>query len=453
MKKITVKNLNILSSLLYKVRRRHEVKLSNEFADNQWLSTYQLLSESDRLTRKIALHAESNVEYYRNVFRDFQIDPQNFSFSRDWKRLPILEKNILQDNYAGLISSSEHSSNSYINHTGGSTGNPVQFLTDYKQYQRMVAWMDFIFSWAGWRYGEMRLELWGNREYKFPSTKWDYFFTFLSGHIVVPVMHYDEKDINLWWQLVKIFRPSIIYGYPSVLADFARWIDAEQRMSYQVKGIFCSAEIFYPEQRTIIEKVFNCKSFNQYGSGEAPCIACECPAGGMHVFVDINRVEFIDSENKFERNKDIIVTPLYNYAQPLLRYRLGDMGNLKEEACSCGRGYPLMELNIARAGDVFYGKNGLKIFPNYFVKLMYGKNWVRNFQFIQKEKGEIELNIVAAEGKDAIFYCKKLLAEITPKLRELMGTEVELVANLVDEIKQTASGKHRYIINDIGEGL
>lgn len=407
----------------------------------------KLLAKCDELTRNLLYHAYQHVPYYRNSINEQEIVLDKFKFPKDWQCIPLLGKSELSVHFEDLKSDSGYSRKSYLNHTGGSTGVPVNFLTDLVQAQRMTAWLDLAYSWAGWKPGEIRLELWGNKEQRIPLTIWDRVRASLSGHFVLPVYEYSEDTIQQWSFVVEQLRPTIIYGYPSVLSDFAKWLESENRQIHGVKGVFSSAEVLYPEQRSIIEKSFCCKVFNQYGSRETPCIACECPEGGMHIFVDFNRIEFVDSDDSIE-NKEIIVTPLYNYAQPLIRYRLGDMGAAVESSCPCGRGYPLMALNVARSRDVIVGPNGKSFYPGFFTRLMDGKKGVRSFQFVQKHVDTIELNIEVSGVSDPESYSDQLMKEISPFLMEKMG-DIQFVVNHLEKIDRTSAGKHRYVISEI----
>lgn len=440
----------MIPSFVYKLRNREQMGLLDDFSARQWLSPEQLLADGDSLARRLAIHAKTSVPYYRKIFQQLQLDPTTMHLPEDWGRIPLLSKETLRQEYEGLRSDASQEQRSYVNFTGGSTGIPVKFLTDFLQHKRMGAWMDLTFSWAGWQPGELRLELWGNKERRLPPTLWDRIRASLSGHFVIPVYSYTEKNLYLWWQVLSSMRPTIIYGYPSVLADFSEWLESENHIPNSVKGIFSSAEILYPEQRRGIEKVFGCKVYNQYGSRETPCLACECPEGGMHVFVDFNRVEFSEIEKDSVKNKEIIVTPLYNYVQPLLRYQIGDMGLSNDESCSCGRGYPLMHLNVARSRDFLFGIDGSRFYPGFFTRLMDGKDWVRSFQFVQKSMGSLELNI-ESEYQDSDTLLSRLIEEIRPKIEEEMGT-VELVVNMVAKINRLKAGKHRFVVNEVAGG-
>ncbi|MBU0681018.1 MAG: hypothetical protein KKD73_06310 [Proteobacteria bacterium] len=439
----------MLSALIYKVRRRQRLGVIDDLSRKQWLSLAQLQEASDVQTRKLACHAASHVPYYKKEFQALGLDPAAMDFPGDWVRLPVLDKDILRQEYVNLVSETDHGQQSFVNHSGGSTGKPVQFISDNILYTRMAAWMDFVFGWAGWQPGELRLELWGNNDRTLPPTPWQRWRAKLGGSFAVPVYKYTEKDLFKWWQVTKQLRPTIIYGYSSVLADFARFLESEGYRPTGIKGVFSSAEVLYPEQRLVIERVFGCKVYNQYGSRETPCVACECPEGGMHLFIDWNRIEFVGSGHGNDGDSEIVITPLYNYAQPLLRYQIGDLGRPRVESCACGRGYPLMDLNVARSGDFLRGADGSRFYTSLFTHLMDGKGWVRAFQFVQKAENKIVLHVVAESGVEAKSLAANLEAELGTVLRGKMGNELIFSVLVVERIDRTRVGKHRYVVNEM----
>jgi phenylacetate-CoA ligase len=420
-----------------------------ELSVRQWLPREKLLSDCDELTRKVAAHAAAHVPYYKNLFRDLNIDPTVMRIPEEWQRIPLLDKETLQQQHENLVSCSPHASKFRVNHSGGSTGTPVKFLSDLSLYTKMAGWMDFVATWAGWKPGELRLDLWGNASRSLPPTLRQQARAYLSGNFAIGVHHYGEGDLHRWWQTLCILRPTIIYGYASVLSDFAKWIESEGHRPSGIKGVFSSAEVLYLEQRQIIETSFGCKVFNQYGSRETPCVACECPEGGMHLFVDWNRVEFLDVERGSSESKELVITPLSSYSQPLLRYRIGDLGRPRSGECPCGRGYPLIDIDIARTRDFLWCEDGSKIFPGLVVRLMDGRDWVRAFQFVQKSPTDIVLNIAPNTTEAPTRLAMDLQQELEATLRQRMGANLTLEVCVVDAIDRTRAGKHRYVINEI----
>jgi phenylacetate-CoA ligase len=364
----------------------------------------------------------------------------------DWNRLPILEKDTLRTKYNDLISETGHSKRARQNNSGGSTGKPVAFLSDLALYEMMEANMRMVFSWAGWQPGELVLHLWGGRERNLPLSLWESVRTILSRQLVLPVYSFDENVFKQWWGVLQKYQPSIIYAYPSVVAGFSTWLKGKGYKPRGVKGIFCSAETLFQTHRMVIEEVFGCKVYNQYGSRETPCVACECPVGNMHIFTDLNRLEFLDQIENPDGPKRIIVTPLQNYAQPLIRYDLGDLGTPKEGVCPCGRGYPLMEVNLGRKNDHIRALNGKLVYPSYFIHLLDGINGIINFQFRQVSLDRIELYL--HENKRECVD-KTMLKDLEDKIKKDLNPNIFLHINYVDEIPLTPAGKHRFVISDV----
>jgi phenylacetate-CoA ligase len=438
--------VNYLSSFIYHLRQKRVLQLEKEFSTRQWWSTEDLYRFGDDRARSLAIHAAKNVPYYRELFNSLNIDPNSMSFSDDWNRLPILEKDALRTEYDDLISETEHSRRARQNHSGGSTGKPVSFLTDLRLYEIMAANMRLIFSWAGWKPGEMVLHLWGGGDKKLPLAFWVHVKALLTGYLVLPVYSYDENIFKQWWEVLKKYQPTIIYAYPSVVADFSKWLEAKDYHPKGVKGVFCSAEVLFPNHRNIIERAFNCKVYNQYGSRETPCVACECPGGNMHLFVDLNKVEFLDQPENPSGPKRIIVTPYENYAQPLLRYDLGDLGTPKEGLCTCGRGFPLMEMNLGRQNDHIRAPNGRLIYPSYFIHLLDGIRGISKYQFRQVTVDKIDLYVVE-DVKGSVNRVQ--LKDIENKIRKRVNSEAVLTINFVDNIPLSLAGKHRYVMSEL----
>lgn len=436
-------------SVLYKLYRGRRFQIMQELYNDQWLSTDELLAKCDERARRLATHAAMYVPYYQNIFKEMNLSPERMRIPQDWNRIPILHKELLRNNYDSLISRSEHSERSFINYSGGSTGSPVKFLSDINLHARMTGWLDFVSTWAGWRPGEARLNLWGGGKEKLPPNFLGKLRSRLSGGINIPVYDYSESDMNVWWQTLRCIKPTVIYGYPSVLADFASWLESEKLAPMGIKGVFSSAEILYPAQRRTIERVFGCKVFNQYGSRETPCVACECPEGGMHIFVNWNRVEFLGSDKDEDSHQEIIITPLFNYAQPLIRYKIGDLGRPLAENCSCGRGYPLMDLGLARSRDLLMGQDGKRHYPAFFAHLLDDMNWIREFQFVQEKEDEILLYVVPDVFEDMELKEKYLQNELGPEIKRKMGGGLKFNVCLVEQINRTEAGKYRYVINNI----
>ncbi|MFX0197033.1 MAG: phenylacetate--CoA ligase family protein [Candidatus Hodarchaeota archaeon] len=439
----------IISYTINRLRRRRVWKFTREAMKRQWWPRNDLLRLGENRARSLAIHALSNVPYYTQIFQNLAINPANMNFPKEWETIPILDKDTLRSQFDMLTARTRHALRALMNASGGSTGKPVSFLTDLTLYDIMEANLNLVFSWAGWKPGEMCIHLWGGRKQKFSQGFLGYIRTSLAGRLVLPVYSYDENLFESWWQIVNTYKPTIIYAYPSVAAEFAAWLTNKRYKIKGIKGVFCSAETLFQAQREVIEQGFDCKVYNQYGSRETPAVACECPEGNMHVFVDVNYVEFLNQSNGKDELQKIVVTPLYNYAQPLIRYDLDDVGSSLEGSCPCGRGYPLMNMEIGRQNDHLLSQDGKRIYPSFFLHLLDGKKWISQFQFRQAKLDTVDLIIEANSCSDIEGHKEVLVSEVLPHLRRMMGNRTKLNLTVVHSIDRTPAGKFRHVINEM----
>jgi phenylacetate-CoA ligase len=439
-----------LAALLFHARKRKIVELARQLGQRQWLPMETLTAMSEGLAISLLEHAIKEVPYYRERYPGPKARMNGPEFETFWKSLPILQKDDLRRRYDSLIAQ-KCTHRSHINHSGGSTGKPVTFLSDLTQFSLMEANFRMLFSWVGWKPGEMVLQLWGGTGYDLPVKKLNLLRARLSGSIIFPVYSYGDRTFTQWWEFIRKYKPSVISAYPSVLGDFSNWLFENGYEPKGIKGIFCSAEILYPHMRESIEKTFGRRVFNQYGSRETPCVSCECPEGNMHIFSDLNYVEFIPEGEGSELSR-LVVTPLHNFVQPLIRYDLGDLGKPKPDRCPCGRGYPLMELSLGRAGDHLLALDGRKIYPSFFTHLLDGVNLISNFRFRQTKRNIIELDLETEAGTNNEALSKSVAMECEPRIKATMGQDMELRIEIVDKIPRTKAGKYRYVINEMREG-
>ncbi len=442
----------LASATLFRARRRGTGRLIDGLEQRQWWSTERLVAYGEERARALAIHAGAHTAYYRRLFAEHRVDPVTLRFPEDWARLPVLTKTVLKSHFDGLRAAEAWQEDARPNTTGGSTGTPVRFLSDKHLFELMDAFFHVVQRWAGWRPGEPVLHFWGGQGAVTPSLGWE-LRARLAGRAVVPVYSYDERSFASWWAALDRLRPTVIHAYPSVLASFAGWLEETGREPRPVKAVLSSAEVLTPEHRRRIERVFRTRVYNQYGSRETPCVACECPLGNMHVFVDLNHVEFPDAGAGPEpRPGRILVTPLLNRVQPLLRYDLDDVGAPQPGRCPCGRGYPLMQLTIGRKRDALTAADGRRVYAGFVTRLMDGEEWVERFQFRQRGPDLLELAVkpAAAEGPtDAARRAELLAGRILPPLREMMGEGLDLSVRVVDAIDLTQAGKHRFVVNDM----
>lgn len=381
-------------------------------------------------------HALRRTDFYRAHFGS-TLRPG--SRHVDISKLPILTKSMVDDHLEGMLAHGSDPRQVRVGHTGGSTGRPLSFYYDEAKHELMLAGMFRGFSLSGWRPGQRVLYLWGARRdvsgngvLARSGAGW------LAAERTVGATEISEARLHEWSQLMRSWRPSLLYGYASVLTELARYIvDQGLAVTGTLLGVYSTAEVLQDWQRQIMQQAFGCKVFNQYGCREVPNIAWECRAGNMHVFSDMVYLESVRSDGEDR----LLVTSLTNRLMPFIRYDIGDTGRLLEGECDCGLPFPLMRMDMCRQNDLIRTRNGKRIHPAYFNRLLYGVTGVTEYQWVQTGLDRLQLKLVSTAPLDA-----GIVPSIRDKLRRELDARMTLSIDYCDAIPRGASGKHRYVI-------
>jgi phenylacetate-CoA ligase len=393
-------------------------------------------------------HAEARVPYYRNLFRRLGSSSKDIRNWNDFAQLPILTKDIIRENQRDLIREDVPLEKLQPHFSGGSTGVPLKFFrsTDYMVASDAGTYRNL--EQCGWRPGEMVAFFWGGNDKLYAMSRFEFelrqfarrtyqFDPFFSG----------EAEMADWAKRFRRVRPRVILGYASTIARFAAFLDRQRQKIDGVKGVFTTAEKLYQPQREVIERVFDCKAYDCYGSSEIQNIAAECSKGKMHVNADFVVVEE-DAVYNEDAPRPFLLTSLRNWSMPFIRYRNEDAGYLSAEACTCGNHFPLMRLDIARTSDNFVFSDGRVVHGEFFTHLMYGSDGIITFQFHQITPNEIILSIVPGPGdskarKDKIQDSIRQIQAISP------GHPIKVEVREVDAIPLSSAGKYRFTRSDV----
>ena len=433
-----------LKNYLHRRQHRERYRLLDRLLHNQTLSKEQLLIQQKLALADIIQHAYSTTSYYQEKYAQ---SPRNNAHEPITDSLPILHKDEVVQHREEMLARNIDKRALSIGHTGGSTGKPVSFYYDQHKHEMMRAGMCRSYMWSGWMPGQKILNFWGARQdilrqdilhgNSFSQKYQDY----VAAEKTIAAHEYSEAQLHDWAKSIRSYRPILLQGYASILAELSRYIIANNiQMPNTILGIYSTAEMLYDGQRKLMEQAFRCKVFNQYGSREIPNIACECRHGNQHIFTDM---VYLESQHINQEDR-LIITSLTNKIMPFIRYDIGDSGKLKGGDCACGSPFPMMEMGLCRSNDLIKTRNGKSIHPSYFNRLLYGQTYIRQYQYVQSELDKITLNIVSPI---------KLQIETINSLKERVRRDIDenmvLEINYVDEIRRSISGKHRFVISNL----
>ncbi|MGE3293571.1 MAG: phenylacetate--CoA ligase family protein [Geminicoccaceae bacterium] len=240
---------------------------------------------------------------------------------------------------------------------------------------------------------------------------------------------------------VAAFAPDVLYGFPGHLVQ----VGLAARGRLRPRLVFTSGELLAETTRRQIEALLGTRVYDVYGSTEVKEIAWECPERtGYHVNADWTVIETVPATDELGRTTNqILITSLANFAMPLIRYEIGDTGELLPGRCPCGRGLPLMRPTLGRSVDYLALADGTVITPYDMTCAIEHLPGMLRYQIVQRAVDRVEVLILPGED-----YSSAVPDGIRLALRPILrGLDAEV--RLVDEMRPEPSGKFRIVRSDL----
>jgi phenylacetate-coenzyme A ligase PaaK-like adenylate-forming protein len=151
---------------------------------------------------------------------------------------------------------------------------------------------------------------------------------------------YAGDDSETMIDKLNAFQPEVLIGYSSIVDSWAS-AQLEGRLRISPRVVTTNSELRTAAMEDNIEKAWGVKPFSQYSMTELLSLSSDCEHHrGMHVFEDLGIVEAVDRVNHAvldgTKSGRILVTNLYNFTQPIIRYEIDDMVTMEGGCCSCG---------------------------------------------------------------------------------------------------------------------
>jgi phenylacetate-CoA ligase len=401
--------------------------------ESQWYSPEQLVQWQQNQLQLVLNHAYNNVKYYRRIFEERGLKPNDIRTAEDLNLLPILTKSDIRNHFEELRASNWQDFKPLLLHTSGSTGEPLGYYIDrdLHTFVNAVVWRHW--RWCGIEKSDLIAV--------FRGTLIDDFGQPRKGHYKISgnQIHFSTFEMNnetmgSYVQVLNSKKPSMIRGYPASLDILAEFIKGHNLKVHQPVAIHTSSEVLLPDQRQLIQEVFQAPLFDFYGHGERVLSAAECDCHmGLHLSAEQGCVNFVKTSEteQMESIYNVIGTSLWNFSMPFIRYDTEDLVEVDESHCQCGRSLPLLKRLLGRQADILEGVNGVKVSPSsavHFWKYKVAENLagIKYAQLVQQAKEHIVVKLVGKKDKDNENI-------ITENLRLLFGnikTSYEYLDNI-----------------------
>lgn len=427
------------------------LKYIRQYGNNDWCSSENRIRTRQLAgLRRILSHAYENTGYYKSLFDQAGFNPYAFSDFGHIASLPILTKETIRGNINAMIAGNIATDDLLQDSTGGSTGVPLVFYRDKNCIRQRKAQELYFDRWIGYNIGD-RVGLFvaarhcptglGGIKRRLRNATSERLLAFDPSRT-------DEAYMADFYHRLKRFKPDIIKSFPNSLTVFADFLKKNGWLDIRPRAVSCTGETLYDRQRALFEEVFQCPVFEKYASFENGVLACECSEHrGQHIFTDAAFVEFLNDGVPAKPGEmgDIIVTDLFNYGMPLIRYQIGDKAIATDRRCPCGSKLPLVEKILGRDRDIIIASGG-RLKPGYLFVEVFNKNHVPGkFQVVQETRNKVTVKIVRAES-----YSPDHDRLIRENFSRLLGDEVMVEIVYVEDIPREASGKYAYVKSKVG---
>jgi phenylacetate-CoA ligase len=214
-------------------------------------------------------------------------------------------------------------------------------------------------------------------------------------------------------------------------AWFALYCERNKIKFPSVKFILCSYEFVSVVHRKILERVFGLPVFNLYGSTETGHLLMENERGEMKASLENVFYEIVEPDERGVGN--LVVTTLTNEIMPLVRYRIGDLAERREEP------YATNYLVHGRARDALFRRDGRRVTTLEIDQCFSDVNGIAHYQLRQAANGNCDLQFIAdREAPDA-----EELNRVTARLENLLQLENKIAVSAVEKLPPLTSGKFR----------
>ncbi len=355
-------------------------------------------------------YAAQNVPYYINNFN------KKYTYEDNFEVIPFLSKNqVLNNNETNEFISKDYTKSELVHdRTSGSTGKILDIYWNQKDYIRSL------------------MSLWSKRKICYnilPNSKACYFHSIAyrtynaesmisSPHILIKdkgntlslsKLDFSDRMLNIYYNTITKYQPEWVMCHPSTLYLFAMYMKENHLEPIQsIRYVELTGEQLSQKHREKIEEILHAPTRNEYGAKEFNGIAYECKCGKLHCLSSNVLVEVIKDGRKarYGEKGEICVTTLNNYAMPLIRYMLGDIGTLYDgRECKCGDCNPIIVIDAGRSNDVILREDGSYIecvVLYYMIEFINNRcdNIISQFQVIQKSLSLCEVRLVLCNVDD-----------------------------------------------------
>lgn len=412
--------------------------------------------------RKILKHAYQHSKFYQTFYHDHGISAADIE-QIGVEDLPIIDKSIMMDNYDDFVTDSSLKREQIERFIDSAVGPQAWYKGRYKVIHTsgssgLIGL--FVYNVSEWEMGKaLGLRATGINHPGYRRKRivfiaaTDGLFASVSSFHSLPGAAFKllplsiSRPIGDIREQIDLFQPDVITGYASGLNLLAQ----EQlagNINISPSEAFCTGDPLTSVYRQQIQEAFGVDPVNIYGSSETMTMAAECgDQHQMHLNQDWFSVQVEGKDCCALQSGKLVVSNLYNYSQPLIRYQLNDVIELSDQACSCGSAMPVIKSIAGRHEEFLWFDCGAgeKDFIHPIVLAEFFVSGLEKFQFSQPSPKVLLMKAVLSGEQEEVVKAihdrmNEILSEKT--LQDVVRFDVEVVEGISNNPK---TGKFQLI--------
>lgn len=423
-----------------------------------------------RKLRRMLRYAYEHSAYYRSSFEAAGIGPDALE-TLPLSRFPTIDKTTLLTHFdqlvtvpdltqdgmrafdaRGAVSRAPYLGRYHVVHSSGSTGKPGYFVYDEAAWRYMLLGITRAALWDMSMGEIVKLLLRRPRIVYIAATAGRYGGAMAVGDGIDGVgasqLYLDiNAPLEEWIAKLRAFRPNIVIGYPSAVKILGELVSSGQ-VSLEVLRVISCGEPLGAGLRAYFETVFRAEVLNIYAASESLALGVETrTSGGMLLFDDMNVIEV--------ENGRMLLTCLYNFAQPLIRYELTDQLTLREAPAHGGYPFQAATGLLGRSEDIlwFEDDGGRREFLHPLAIEGFCIDGLMDYQFRQTGRAAFEMDAELSAPAYMESVRREMLRQMGEILREKGLEYVHFQVNFVEEIQaDPRTGKKRLILETHEKG-
>lgn len=415
--KDSMTNSSRIKNNLNEIRNLNQAPFSDESQDR-----------IHRLVLNLLNYAVSNTKFYQ------QFD------STALNHFPVINKTIIKNHLDEFLTADKNSLKS--SSTSGSTGLPLTVYQDDEKVNRHIADMIYSNEIAGYRLGE---KLYYFRVWNQINAK-NKLLTWLQNIEMIDSATMSATKFNSVFKLIaKKQSGASILSFASSLEALADYIkqDLVSIDGVRLNGIIAMSESLPNLDRNFLSEKMNCSVVSRYSNMENGFIAQQRKDSDEYYinwasfYVEILKMDQ-DAPTEFGEMGRIVVTDLFNYGMPIIRYDTGDIGVMEKIDDTL-----VLKSVEGRKTDFIYNTQGDILSPHIITNTMwFFSDQLDQFQFIQHKTNRYEMKLNLKNDKISLDENR-----LISLLKNYLGDDAYIELNYVSEIPVLSSGKRKKVMN------